>query len=211
MLKEYNTIKNAAGCELVIQKSRFICDCFKVETEKEALEKLGAVKKKYPDATHHCYAYSVGLEAVYKRHSDDGEPSGTAGMPILSVIEQNGLRGVLAVVTRYFGGVKLGAGGLVRAYSKACSEAVAAAGKVKMALSSKGAVTIDYNYFNPVERFIKQSADIAIDGVEYKEDIKISVITVSDWDEMEKAILNICNGAALFEKNGQVYHAWQPD
>jgi len=99
----------------------------------------------------------------------------------------------------------------VRAYSKACAEAVAAAGKVKMALSLKGDVTIDYNFFNPVERFIKQSADIVIAGVEYKEDIKISVITISDWDEMEKAILNICNGAALFEKNGQIYHAWQSD
>lgn len=208
MLKEYNSIKNDVSHEVIIQKSRFICDCFRVETEKEALERLAAVKKKYPDATHHCYAYSVGLEAVYKRHSDDGEPSGTAGMPILSVIEQNGLRGVLAVVTRYFGGVKLGAGGLVRAYSKACSEAVAAAGKVKMILSATGEIAIDYNFYNTIERFIRNSGDTVIVNTVYGENIVINIVTRAAWDDIEKEVLNICSGLASLKQSGEIYYAW---
>lgn len=208
MLKEYHSIKNDASAELVVQRSRFICDIFRVETEKDALERLASVKKKYPDATHHCYAYSVGLEAVYKRHSDDGEPSGTAGMPILSVIEHHGLRGVLAVVTRYFGGVKLGAGGLVRAYSKACSEAVEAAGKVKMVLSSTGTIAIEYGFFNQVERFIKQTPGVAILKADYGEDIKLSVVTSAGWEETARAVADICNGAAVCEKEGEAFYAW---
>lgn len=208
MLKEYYSIKNDSACELVIQKSRFICDCFKVESEKDALERLAAVKKKYPDANHHCYAYSAGLDTVYKRHSDDGEPSGTAGMPILSVIENNGLRGVLAVVTRYFGGVKLGAGGLVRAYSKACSEAVAAAGKIKMALSATGEIVIDYNFFNPIERFIRNSGNTVILNTDYGENITVNIVTHAAWEDIEKEVLNICSGAASLKKTGEIFYAW---
>jgi uncharacterized YigZ family protein len=208
MIKEYYSVKNDSACELVIQKSRFICDCFKVESEKEALERLAAVKKKYPDASHHCYAYSVGLDTVYKRHSDDGEPSGTAGMPILSVIENNGLRGVIAVVTRYFGGVKLGAGGLVRAYSKACSEAVAAAEKIKMAISATGEIAIEYNFYNPVERFIRNSGDTVILSTDYGENIVINIVTRAAWDDVEKEVLNICSGSASLKKTGEIFYAW---
>ncbi len=205
MIKEYYTLKKNSSVEIVIQKSRFICDIFKVDTESGAIEKLTAVKKKYSDATHHCYAYSVGLETAYKRHSDDGEPSGTAGMPILSVIDHNGLRGVLAVVTRYFGGTKLGAGGLVRAYSKACSEAVASAEKIKMTSGVTVEVIIDYSFFNQVERFLRSGNDTVILNADYGANINLKIVTCAARENIEKEISNICGGAVIIKKTGEMF------
>ena len=129
------TIAKDIRTEQVISKSRFICSLKKVKTEEEAQEFIKAVKKEFWDATHNCSAYVI--DEQHQRSSDDGEPSGTAGMPMLGVLRKQGLQQVAAVVTRYFGGVKLGAGGLVRAYSGAVANAADAAGlaqKVKMGL-----------------------------------------------------------------------------
>ena len=129
------TIAKDIRTEQVISKSRFICSLKKVKTEEEAQEFIKAVKKEFWDATHNCSAYVI--DEQHQRSSDDGEPSGTAGMPMLGVLRKQELQQVAAVVTRYFGGVKLGAGGLVRAYSGAVAHAVDAAGlaqKVKMGL-----------------------------------------------------------------------------
>ena len=129
------TIAKDIRTEQVISKSRFICSLKKVKTEEEAQEFIKAVKKEFWDATHNCSAYII--DEQHQRSSDDGEPSGTAGMPMLGVLRKQELQQVAAVVTRYFGGVKLGAGGLVRAYSGAVAHAVDAAGlaqKVKMGL-----------------------------------------------------------------------------
>ena len=129
------TIAKDIRTEQVISKSRFICSLKKVKTEEEAQEFIKAVKKEFWDATHNCSAYVI--DEQHQRSSDDGEPSGTAGMPMLGVLRKQELQQVAAVVTRYFGGVKLGAGGLVRAYSGAVAYAVDAAGlaqKVKMGL-----------------------------------------------------------------------------
>ncbi len=128
----YRTVKGPASVELVINKSRFIGQCFPITTESEALEKLAALRKQYWDATHNCYAYSVGKKGEIARFSDDGEPGGTAGMPMMDALRGAGVTDVLCVVTRYFGGILLGTGGLVRAYSKSCSEAIRAAGIVRM-------------------------------------------------------------------------------
>ena len=129
------TIAKDIRTEQVISKSRFICSLKKVKTEEEAQEFIKAVKKEFWDATHNCSAYVI--DEQHQRSSDDGEPSGTAGMPMLGVLRKQELQQVAAVVTRYFGGIKLGAGGLVRAYSGAVANAVDAAGlaqKVKMGL-----------------------------------------------------------------------------
>ena len=112
--------------EIIEKKSRFIADIFSVSSEEEALQILEKVKKKYWDARHHCWAYAIGNEQVQERLSDDGEPSGTAGKPILEVIRGNEIHNVLIVVTRYFGGTLLGTGGLVRAYTQAAQEGIAA-------------------------------------------------------------------------------------
>ena len=129
------TVAKDIRTEQVISKSRFICSHKKVKTEEEAQEFIKAVKKEFWDATHNCSAYVI--DEQHQRSSDDGEPSGTAGMPMLGVLRKQELQQVAAVVTRYFGGVKLGAGGLVRAYSGAVAHAIDAAGlaqKVKMGL-----------------------------------------------------------------------------
>lgn len=129
------TIAKDIRTELVISKSRFICSLKKVKTEEEAQEFIKSVKKEFWDATHNCSAYVI--DEQHQRSSDDGEPSGTAGMPMLGVLRKQELQQVAAVVTRYFGGVKLGAGGLVRAYAGSVSQAVEEAGlarKVKMGL-----------------------------------------------------------------------------
>lgn len=115
------TIKKNVTHEIIINKSRFIAKLIKINSEEEIKEKINNLKKEYKDATHYCYAYIIGN---VKRFNDDGEPSGTAGMPILNVIENNNLTNILCVVIRYFGGIKLGAGGLVRAYTKSITESL---------------------------------------------------------------------------------------
>lgn len=114
--------------ELVVQKSRFLTSLYRVSTEIEAQAKIKALKKEYWDASHNCTAYIVGINPRAERSSDDGEPAGTAGAPMLEVLRQKELYNVVAVVTRYFGGIKLGAGGLTRTYAKAVSEAIKASG-----------------------------------------------------------------------------------
>ena len=129
----FRTVKAPSSVELVINRSRFIGQCFPISTEREALDKLAALRKQYWDATHNCYAYSVGEKGEIARFSDDGEPGGTAGMPMMDALRDAGVTDVLCVVTRYFGGILLGTGGLVRAYARACAEAIRAAGIVRMA------------------------------------------------------------------------------
>lgn len=118
--------------ELVVQKSRFLTSLYRVSTEQEAQAQIKALKKEYWDASHNCSAYIVGINPRAERSSDDGEPAGTAGAPMLEVLRQKELYNVVAVVTRYFGGIKLGAGGLTRTYAKAVSEAIKASGLSRM-------------------------------------------------------------------------------
>ena len=115
----YRTVKQPGEAELVIKRSRFIGRCFPVADEQEALRLLEQVRRQHWDATHNCYAYSVGVSGACARYSDDGEPSGTAGLPMMEALRRSGVTDALVVVTRYFGGILLGAGGLVRAYSAA--------------------------------------------------------------------------------------------
>lgn len=131
-IKPYRTILKDGEAELVIQKSRFIGRCFCVQSDGEAGAVLERIRKQHWDATHNCYAFRVGTSVFSARSSDDGEPSGTAGAPILNVLTKQELTNTLCVVTRYFGGVLLGAGGLIRAYSNAAAAAVEQAGVVEM-------------------------------------------------------------------------------
>lgn len=144
--------------EMVIKKSRFIAHVFPVDEEEAAEERINSVRVEHGDATHNVFAWQIGVERVSQRFSDDGEPSGTAGRPVLEVIKNNQLTNVLVVVTRYFGGIKLGAGGLVRAYSQTAQKGLDKSGIVTKGLHQLYSLTIEYSYLGPVQRELESAA-----------------------------------------------------
>lgn len=151
-MKEYTTISAVETvAEIVIDKSRFIASAVHVDTVEQAVEYLNSKRKKYFDATHNCYAYIVGDKVKY---SDDGEPQGTAGLPMYECIKNNNVDYLCVVVTRYFGGIKLGAGGLVRAYSSSCAEVLKQCEKVHMTDCTVAEVVIDYSLLKPLRKVL---------------------------------------------------------
>ena len=150
-MKEYTTIQGDNTIEIVIEKSRFIATAIHVDSVEEAQEFVASKRKKYFDATHNCYGYIIGDKAKF---SDDGEPQGTAGMPIYECIKNSKIDHVCVVVTRYFGGIKLGAGGLVRAYSGSCAEALKSATKVHMTDCTVAEVVVDYSLLKGLRKVL---------------------------------------------------------
>lgn len=157
MLPSYFTVKGYGENEIEIQKSRFIAYIDRAETEEEAQEFIQAIKKKHWNATHNCSAYLIGENDQIQKANDDGEPSGTAGVPILEVLKKKHLKDTVVVITRYFGGIKLGAGGLIRAYGKATSEGLAATGMVERKLMRIMHTTIDYTWLGKIENELRSS------------------------------------------------------
>lgn len=155
MLKSYKTLMEAAQDEYIVNKSRFIGSAAPASTPEEALAFLAGVKERYRDANHHCYAYIIGQNAGIMRYSDDGEPGGTAGMPIMEVLKAKGLVDCAVVITRYFGGVLLGAGGLVRAYSHACAMAINAARVCEMHPTQRYMMEVPYPLWDKVRHTLK--------------------------------------------------------
>lgn len=149
----YNIKENIENT-IVINKSKFITYLIKINNEEEVLNSLKYIKEKYKDATHYCYSYITGN---IKRFNDDGEPSGTAGMPILNVLENNQLTNVLCVVVRYFGGIKLGAGGLVRAYTKSVTEALKNTSIIEIKSGFKITIEFDYEILKYIENLLKDT------------------------------------------------------
>lgn len=182
MLNQYYTVKHEGSNEIVIQKSRFIGYVKRVETEKEAQEFIQAIKKKHHDATHNCSAYMIGENDQILKANDDGEPSGTAGVPMLDVLKKKQLKDTAVVVTRYFGGVKLGAGGLIRAYSRATSEAIQATGIVKRQLMKQLVIEADYSLLGKLENELRSSSYI-MDGMEYTDKVKLNIYVPSGEEE----------------------------
>ncbi len=150
MAGEYKTLREAATDEYIIHKSRFLCHAAPVQTEEAALAFLNEKRRQYRDANHNCYAYVIGKNAGIMRYSDDGEPGGTAGMPMMEVLKAQGVADCCVVVTRYFGGILLGAGGLVRAYSHSCALAVQKAGVVVMLPSERWLIDVPYPMWDKV-------------------------------------------------------------
>lgn len=155
MSAPYKTLRQAASDEFIVNKSRFLGYAAPVSTEEEALAFLQSVRLKHKDANHHCYAYVIGQNAGVMRYSDDGEPGGTAGMPIMEVIKAQGLVNCCVVVTRYFGGVLLGAGGLVRAYTQGCVIALKAAQVIVMEPSQRYLCEVAYPLWDRVQHCFK--------------------------------------------------------
>lgn len=157
MLESYLTVKQEGRAEIVIRGSRFICSLKRVYTEEEAKEFVQSIKKEHWKATHNCSAYLVGEQNEIQRAHDDGEPSGTAGVPMLEVLKKNDLRFTAAVVTRYFGGTKLGAGGLIRAYSKSVATGLREVGIVQRSLQTPVDCTVSYSASGKLENWLAQS------------------------------------------------------
>ena len=139
------------SAQITEKKSRFIGDVYNIENEEDALYYINETKKKYWDARHHCYAYIIGNNNEIKRFSDDGEPSGTAGKPILDVLDKSGIANCLIIVTRYFGGTLLGTGGLIRAYSEAAKSGIEASGIMEVKKGVQAQIDADYNSFGKIQ------------------------------------------------------------
>jgi uncharacterized YigZ family protein len=188
----------------VIEKSRFICTLKKVQNEAEAQEFIKAIKKEFWDATHNCSAYIV--DEMAQRSSDDGEPSGTAGLPMLEVLRKNKLTNTAAVVTRYFGGIKLGAGGLVRAYTNSVAEAVKATGIAEKVLVSKFSFMYDLNEVGKILNILYQQQLFEIADVEYGLKAKVILkMKDSDKESAEAWLTESLNKTIVLEREGSEF------
>ena len=166
-------ITRTGSSEVIIKKSRFLGTAAYVDNEEEARNMVAEVRKQHYDARHVCYAYSIGDENPSLKFSDDGEPGGTAGKPILSVIQGSGISNVIIIVVRYFGGVLLGTGGLVRAYSQSAAEAVEAAEKKTICMSCLYDVTLEYGDFDKVKYLLDMNEKVSYE-VNYTDKVIVS-------------------------------------
>lgn len=203
-MEKYFSVERDAENEIVIERSRFITYVRYVETEEGARAFIEEIRKKHSLATHNCYAFVVNKGAI-KRFSDDGEPSGTAGVPILDAIVQANLVDTCVVVTRYFGGVKLGAGGLVRAYSKSASEGIKVSGIVEHALSVIFKLKVSYDRFSKILQVIQNDYSKTL-KTEYFEQVEITFACLKAY---EKTVLEnlseSLSGSVDIEKLGYEY------
>jgi len=205
MLSEYLTVKGKAIHEIIIDKSRFIAHISRTETEEEAQQFIASIKKLHKDASHNCSAYLIGERDQIQKALDDGEPSGTAGVPILEVIRKKGLKDTTVVVTRYFGGIKLGAGGLIRAYSRSASEGITTAGIVERTLTKVLNVQIEYHWLGKLENELRAST-YPIKDIQYLEQVSILTFVKEDLvDEFSNWITELTNGQAVIAEMGTQY------
>lgn len=200
----YRTIGKEACIEMIEKRSRFIASAKPVKTEAEALEFLNSLRQKYWDATHNVYAYIIEDNNIM-RYSDDGEPSGTAGMPVLDILKKEGLTNIAVVVTRYFGGILLGTGGLVHAYSKSAKLGVTEAGIIDMLLCRKLTISCDYTMLGKIQSEL-HNMDVIIGDTEYTDNVQIPIqIPVNDYDRVRAAIVELTNAKAILTDGGEAY------
>lgn len=206
MIERYLTVKEDGQSEIEIKKSRFICSFKRVTTEEEAKTFIQAVKKEHWKANHNCSAFVIGDKSEIQRSSDDGEPSGTAGIPMLEVLKKNELINVVAVVTRYFGGIKLGAGGLIRAYTQAVSHGLTEVGIVEGTLQQELAVAITYPQLGKLENFLELQ-QVTVKETRYTDQvIVVCMVDETDISQFKATVTELLNGQATFEKGPISYH-----
>lgn len=206
---DYLTLARAASSEHVVQKSRFIAAAVPAASEEEALSHLKAQRAAYKAASHYCYAYIIGENAGIMRYQDDGEPSGTAGIPILEALRKNNVVNACIVVIRYFGGVLLGAGGLTRAYSHAANEAVKAAGLALVEPSVRLSVTAGYPFWDKLEYLLGQRPVTGMEKV-FAAQVDISfIVRQKNTDTLTKEILDCTLGTALISVSEPFPWRWQ--
>ncbi len=192
--ESYKVIASEGSGEIVEKKSRFIANVFAVDDQLQAEAKIAEISKKYWDARHNCYAYVIGANSEITKCSDNGEPSGTAGKPILEVINGSGVTNVLIIVTRYFGGVLLGTGGLVRAYTQAAQAGLANCVIGEMLYAQKLTLEVGYNMINNVQYYLGQN-DINISDSRYEANVQFDIcVKDADVQRITDGLIQKCEG-----------------
>lgn len=205
MLPSYLTVKGYGEHEIVIDKSRFIAHISRAESEEEAIEFIQNIKKKHWSATHNCSAYLIGENDLIQKANDDGEPSGTAGVPILEVLKKRKLKDTVVVITRYFGGIKLGAGGLIRAYGRATSEGINNTGMVERKLMQVVSVKVDYSWIGKLENDLRNSM-YEIKDIFYLENVEFEVfVEQTHIERFKEWMVELTNGQGIITMNNLLY------
>jgi uncharacterized YigZ family protein len=205
MLDVYLTVSSSGTAEIEIQKSRFIAYVQRTENEESAVDFIEKIRKKHWNATHNCFAYVIGKNDQWQKADDDGEPSGTAGKPILEIIKKNQLKDTVIVVTRYFGGIKLGAGGLIRAYGKSASAGLKAVGIAERQKYTRIGVEIDYTFLGMLENQLRLQGYRIEDKI-FTDKIRLIVLEKVGKEEiLEQKAIDWTAGQAILSREGQVY------
>ncbi|MEV7795209.1 YigZ family protein [Streptomyces sp. NPDC087512] len=205
MQDEYRTVAREGVHETEINRSRFLCALAPAATEEEAQAFIASVRKEHADANHNCWAYVIGADAAVQKASDDGEPGGTAGVPMLQMLLRRDMRYVVAVVTRYFGGVKLGAGGLIRAYGGAVGEALDAVGTLTRRRFRLATVTVDHQRAGKLQNDLRATGRL-VRGVRYAEAVTIEIgLPDAEVDAFRAWLADATAGSAGFEVGGETY------
>jgi uncharacterized YigZ family protein len=209
--KEYYTVSSNAVVEIVEKKSRFIAAVKHITEEDEAICFINELKTKHWDASHNVYSYYLGGNNNIQRFSDDGEPSGTAGMPVLEVIKRTGVQDLVVVVTRYFGGTLLGAAGLIRAYSKCATLGIETAGIIKKQLCTIISILAEYTLFGKLQNFLMGNG-YTIKEVTYNQDVEIKVyVKIDDVELFTESIIEVTNARAILEFGDNTYISFKQD
>ena len=199
---EYRTIRQDGQAQEEIKKSRFICHAKRVYSEEEARDFIAAIKKEHYKATHNCSAFIVGEKNEIKRTSDDGEPSGTAGVPMLGVMENHQLTNVCFVVTRYFGGIKLGAGGLIRAYAGSVALAIKEIGLIEIKEQAGLRLKMSYSQYQNFDNFLK-SEDLIEFDTEFTDLVATTIyIDKQEKEPLEQKLIEFFNGKIQIDDQG---------
>lgn len=202
----YLTVANHHTFEQEIKKSRFICSIAKVHSENESKEFIQSIQNKYSKANHHCYAYTIGEHAEIKRESDNGEPSGTAGLPILNTLEKEQLHDVVAVVTRYFGGIKLGAGGLIRAYGGTTSLTINEIGLAQRITQQQLIIQVTYSNHEKLKYYLSQN-DLVITNEVFGTDVTVTVpVDVNSFELVTNQLTNQFNDSLTISLGSLQYN-----
>ncbi|MGG8405577.1 YigZ family protein [Streptomyces sp. 12297] len=202
---QYVTVAREGVHESEINRSRFICSLAPAATEQEAQDFVARIRKEHPTASHNCFAYVVGADASIQKASDDGEPGGTAGVPMLQMLMRREIRYAVAVVTRYYGGVKLGAGGLIRAYGGVVGEALDALGTLTRHRYRLATVTVDHQRAGKMQNDLRSTGRAVLD-VRYGEAVSIGIgLPEADIDAFRGWLADTTAGSAALELGGEAY------
>ena len=205
----YLSAQGETSHEIVIQKSRFICTLKNIDGFDDALSFVKSVKKKYSDATHNCYAFISNFAGTEQRFSDDGEPQGTAGQPMLEVLKKKGIFMTVVVVTRYFGGIKLGAGGLVSAYTRAVAEAVENAKIVKNVVGVSLKITCGYEMYNVLLQALKDKVFATL-STDFADNVKMTIaVPKEDKDKITSDVTSALLGQVTVKCGDEKYYVFE--